>query len=771
MEQTLTGVTEKKKIEICIVNLTMLLYLFRASIPFLKFPFIFLFALLIIYSTIVYRSKILASLKEFIRSYYLLLFLALIIVVALFTSSKLYLIIFKDAINAIILLSLFFLTNIIIHEKNELIFFVRNLVFQIILFALMISILNIMDLLDILSFKEFSQVHNTGGLNSPDIAPIDYNFALLPLLFGIVGVFGFLNNSTSKLQKVLYNLMIAIYSLAIILSGSRRGIFILILIFAGLILIQAVLLFKRNNFLKKIISDWGFYILTLISLVSFLILFFSFADYEVKNKTIEYLGTKNLLTAKSDLSNSFYRYITVFNKNISYSDFHKKIWSLTFDPKDPDSGWGTRSHKTVYPLTGTNVGIVPSGVKGYLMDSSCNATYYSNIDLCESYTRLVNLKVRKGDRYKASVYCFVSDVIIVDAVSFGVPSSFVTENIVSEKTSSFYNLGKKGVWEKLEVEFCCNDGNVPLYLSFWKKGAKDFSKLKGYVIFAFPQYEKIDNHHNENSLTTTHLIDAHNPLFKCDLPKWNKNVFDSKVYSKSSQNRENCTFGIQKLETPVNKDTLPLTACSSGLQRIYFSGVFFPKLNSLFTFITAQIDNDPVRIWASKFISEDTTYYPYKSKIVLDTISNLFLGERVLRWEFALCLYSREYSIKQKIFGDGFNFLNWYGYYFLKDKTQSDWPHNPLLSIMLYSGIVGLLIYFYFMYKVFYYYIKYIKKYTLLFIFFAITFFFAFFSGNSPFDPPIMGFFVILPFFIHSIHIRADQNTVHLQTNQESTIV
>jgi hypothetical protein len=54
-------------------------------------------------------------------------------------------------------------------------------------------------------------------------------------------------------------------------------------------------------------------------------------------------------------------------------------------------------------------------------------------------------------------------------------------------------------------------------------------------------------------------------------------------------------------------------------------------------------------------------------------------------------------------------------------------------------------------------------EYKMLAIFFLITFFFSFFSAGSPFDPPIMGFFVILPFFIHSINkkIKAEQFDNH----------
>ena len=115
-------------------------------------------------------------------------------------------------------------------------------------------------------------------------------------------------------------------------------------------------------------------------------------------------------------------------------------------------------------------------------------------------------------------------------------------------------------------------------------------------------------------------------------------------------------------------------------------------------------------------------------------------------------IIEKEYNLKQKIFGNGFNFLNWYGYYFYNDKTKSDWPHNPLLSVLLYSGVIGLILYLFLLYRVLAVYIKYIKQYYILFLFFGITFFFSFFSAGNPFDPPVMGFFVMLPFFIDYIH-------------------
>jgi len=209
----------------------------------------------------------------------------------------------------------------------------------------------------------------------------------------------------------------------------------------------------------------------------------------------------------------------------------------------------------------------------------------------------------------------------------------------------------------------------------------------------------------------------------------------------------------------IRHDINPSLTVTSDTQKYFSSGIFRFPLSVLIAAGAIQKDQDPIRVLASRFISEDTTYYPYKANIVLDTISNSFIGDRVSRWEFAFKIFSKEYNWKQKLLGGGFNFLNWYGYYFDKNKTRSDYPHNPFLSVLLYSGIIGLIFYLILMYKVFYYYIKYFKEYKILAIFFIITFFFSFFSAGNPFDPPIMGFLVILPFFIHSVHEREKRNS------------
>jgi O-antigen ligase len=125
-----------------------------------------------------------------------------------------------------------------------------------------------------------------------------------------------------------------------------------------------------------------------------------------------------------------------------------------------------------------------------------------------------------------------------------------------------------------------------------------------------------------------------------------------------------------------------------------------------------------------------------------------------MRWRFGIKIFTKEYGIIKKLFGSGFNHLNWYGFYFENDKTMRDYPHNPFISILLYSGLLGVALYIHLLIRTFKYYLIYLQNHLHLFIFFLITLYFCFFSSENPFDPPMMGFFVALPFFSRHIELK-----------------
>jgi hypothetical protein len=457
--------------------------------------------------------------------------------------------------------------------------------------------------------------------------------------------------------------------------------------------------------------------------------YFTFnTNFLFKSRTIEFIGSKNPLATKQRIAYSLYRYSAIFNFKSSYDSFYNVIWSASlnlndhnpsFDPKDPESIWGTRIHKVIFPLFGENVEIVPPGTKGYLMDSTCNVdTWNGN---AYSYTLIGRRLVTEKNIVSASVYCYVSE-------DFNGTWAMIYSSDAA-KGENRYDLENKGRWQKLNLHLYCKEGEAFVFLYFSKFGVTDFSTLRGHVIFAYPKVEILD--------------DIKSPVSSCNTPAITKKT-NFKISDKWTSNKKTLT----------NNNSFSTLNSRSGHSKYLSTSIFSIPLFLGSRIDTAVSDTDPIRNWMAKFISEDTTYYGYKKELYADSISNNFIGPRIMRWQFAWQIFSKENNWRQKLFGGGFDFLNWYGYYFDRNTRRSDYPHNPFLSILLYSGIFGLIIYIIFIFRVFYYYIKYFKEYKILSVFFVITFFFSFFSAGNPFDPPMMGFFVILPFFIHNIHIK-----------------
>lgn len=737
--------------EIWLINIIILTYIYRSTIPSLKFPFLVLYSLFIVYSVVYYRKRFLPALQEFIKNQFLMLLLALILLLSFLNTDKIYLSVFKDVANALVLISIFFFLPIIVSDKKSLNSYVSNLVYLIVVFAIGISLFRLLDLIGIYSYSTYSIPVEGAGKPTDVKVPIDSNFALLPIFNGIFGLFYFMEKRRSKIKYVFYILLLVFFSLNIVFAGSRRGIisFSILIIF-----LAAINLFRplRNHYLlKHLVFNGRIFLVVFFSIILIVYLFFFHTSNRFKDYTLSVVGSKNHSEVKSQITLNIYKIISSY-KTISYYELYDKMWTSGTYPEDPDSGWGSRIHHTIFPLTGKNVEIVPSNAKGYLMDSTCNGSYYSNNNMCEAYTLLVQLNSKQDDHYKASVFCYVSDSADIDVACLTVGHGQLS-NIISGKGTSEYDLYRKGAWQKLEIEFVSEDGLIPLFLTFWKKGVNDFSHLNGYVIFAYPVHEKLENVSYASNISYMNSKTLKLQGFMGDSLNDLKNGHKSKKGTLKLVNiledKESNTTLIQKhnklkflLLNNINNSHI---SHSSLLPMpIYFSAGFL------------QDDPDPIRNWASRFISEDTTYYPYKQHITVDSLNNSFIGSRTFRWEFALKLFKYEFNLKQKLFGGGFSFLNWYGYYFNKDKTKIDYPHNPFLSILLYSGLFGLIVYLVFIIKVFYYYAKYFAEYKILVLFFSITFFFSFFSAGNPFDPPIMGFFALLPFFIHMVNSKSE---------------
>lgn len=128
-----------------------------------------------------------------------------------------------------------------------------------------------------------------------------------------------------------------------------------------------------------------------------------------------------------------------------------------------------------------------------------------------------------------------------------------------------------------------------------------------------------------------------------------------------------------------------------------------------------------------------------------DTI-NYLTHTRTDRWRYAWELWQTKYSTTQKIFGHGFDYLEWYGEKFHNNPKRYDFPHNPIISSFLYSGIVGGVVYIWFLIMSLWLYWKKRKQLGTFFIMYLCCMFFCMFSGSSHFSFPLFAFLSFLPF-------------------------
>lgn len=686
-----------------LINLTICCYLFRTSIPFLKYPFI-LFSLLVIFILNYKHIFSISFLLKYIKLFWIFIILFFQLLLSFIFTPKIYLIVTKDLLNSIIIFYLFFILYSVVQCKNDFKFWSDNFNKCIVFFAIVISFYILGNLLIVFPSSQFYADYSFFGNPLNGLINFDYNFSLLPVILGLLIIILYTQRELKIIEILVLNCSMIVCFAALFFSGSRRGLFVLIIMLIFLVTIQLIyFLYSANVKFKNIVLNTRPFFIIIFIILSSICIFFSFASYQTKLNAISCMGSKNVILAVNNINNKLLRYAKIYNENISYYDVFRRIWSPQINPNDPNSGWGSRVHLTVFPLEGENVEIVPKTARGYLMNKNCNSHTWNNN--AYSFTVIGHSKVTQGDKLCSSVFCYVSKDFDGENAYL-----FAEGSVIGDRTA-IYDMNKKGSWQKLNLNLNCINGESLVSIYFNKYGVSDFSSLNGYVIFAYPEYRIF----NDSDGTI--------------------NYFDSKYSSH--------IYLRNKMEEYDDKDSPKHLNSKQESQKL---GLLFLPSNVNFTFL----QNDPInRI--NKLFVEDSIYIKFNKNLQIDSVTSSFFSDRICRWKFAKEIFFKEFSTSQKLFGGGFLFLNWYGYVFVKDKYASDWPHNPFLAILLYSGLFGIIFYILSIWLAIYYYYIYFKNNFLYFIFFMIIFFFSFFSGSSPFDPPILGFFTLLPFFMHRI--------------------
>jgi len=114
-------------------------------------------------------------------------------------------------------------------------------------------------------------------------------------------------------------------------------------------------------------------------------------------------------------------------------------------------------------LTGSDIEIVPSGEKGYLIDSSTHASAkHGNVF---SSTCFKTLKVEKGDILQASVYCYVSKDFNGDSVKI------IVKGAVNGNSESYYRIFDSTNFNPNLTQNLIYNGNFRSGTTNWWPGA------------------------------------------------------------------------------------------------------------------------------------------------------------------------------------------------------------------------------------------------------------------------------------------------------------
>lgn len=181
------------------------------------------------------------------------------------------------------------------------------------------------------------------------------------------------------------------------------------------------------------------------------------------------------------------------------------------------------------------------------------------------------------------------------------------------------------------------------------------------------------------------------------------------------------------IKNTLATNLLPITILLAG----FYSGVFW----------SVNHNQHGVNQWMNHYTGEQIDLNNLKSESFTDHIYQFE------KWEFALEYYQRK-PILAQLFGGGFDYLPVFGQKFHQDKTYPDYPHNPVLSALLYSGVLGAIFVVFFLLVSFYYSVLYFRKHPLFATMLFICSLFIFFSGNSLFSVPIFLFLFSLSFLV-----------------------
>jgi hypothetical protein len=776
-----------------IIVATIVLYFYKTAFWPLTYLFIISYVLVIVSFLFSFKGKL--KLSGFFHDFMPPIILAGIFILAFLLNGEYSIdLVKKDILLILVLFSLFYFLywNCIILKNQIPVSFTISLIIAL---SLIISLLNLLNLVYI-SFLPFDIVSRLHISNGTTIAN-DNNLFSLFILFSLV-ILNFRNpniNFSFNHSRWLKHFLNLIFVLNIILSGSRRGIIVLIILFFIFCIYSLVLITKGSVFKKVFKNIITFFIITSIYFILGVIVYQALPTQKISNTLKKYA----LLAGRDDFR-PIERFLWERDPGIP-KDKNYIIDKLSFIKGY--KYWGSHF------ATGTTLSFIetPYGKGIKVSRESGNSGGFSlsyigpQIIYYRAHTYKISFKIKfiKGDFNSFNIGWWINDggkgfsnTVALEKVTEPIENGWFSCS--SEYTFIDSHIGMTGFLNAVADQ-------TSFMIADFELVDLDYNSQLPRFVYEYKGKENIDVFLGKYNSPDNELNLINNGDFRYDLAFW-KHTSDSLKVNVTNINGKNCAFihrgngnGVNwtlyytgrsisfkrnneyeisfKLK-PVSPKTIPFSVgywldegdgyiislrlkidtLKDGWLNVRANYTFKNDQTNLFFPIGNQIDNSEFYITDISLVNLSQP----QSQVLPDSYvedkkeRETSVSDRSSRWVYAIDLWKTKYKWQNRLFGHGFDYLEWYGEKFMNDSKKYDWPHNPLISVLLYSGVLGLAAYLWLLYKTIYLYLRYIKKYSVFFIAFLLTYFFSFFSGSSPFDPPVMGFFMLLPFILHSIN-------------------
>ncbi|MDR0207234.1 MAG: hypothetical protein LBI45_08275 [Bacteroidales bacterium] len=183
---------------------------------------------------------------------------------------------------------------------------------------------------------------------------------------------------------------------------------------------------------------------------------------------------------------------------------------------------------------------------------------------------------------------------------------------------------------------------------------------------------------------------------------------------------------------------------SEKMEKISFNDA--DKTNINIVLVSSRINS----AFSSRIITTHTAAQDSKLKSQIEKQQLvLFTESRRDLWDLGIRIY-KEYSVPKKIYGGDFSFMKT----FKNETNKHKYPHHLFISVLLFCGIVGLIVYLSVLIWSAIIYLLHLKKLYVFFFLFVLNFIFGFFSYTDFFGASFYALLFLLPF----LYMRLQDN-------------